>query len=374
MGRDILHIITSNSFFNKMVIESFDRIFPHNNEYLFCGSYEDSDVKFDNVKYISFFSKEFNSLELSKYKIIVIHHLNFYKAKLINKLPDNVLVVWICWGGDAFDLPCFKNQFYTKSTISHFRLVILKEKFIQSLKSIHKSVIYRTNKNKEIYKAIERFNYIATLLPGDYELITQKLSTNAKHLNFNYYNTEVLLNNQNSSSVLSNNIIIGNSSTLTNNHIDVINILKNKKNSFGELIVPLVYGDTLYRGMLIKQFNKHFSGKTRFITKALSSDEYYSMLKTCGFAIMNHLRQQALGNILPLIGFGTKVFFNENGQLFDYLSKNGFVVFTIQNDLTQDNAFEPLTKDQILNNRNCLQKIRSAKNYFQNMNEFQSIL
>ena len=58
--------------------------------------------------------------------------------------------------------------------------------------------------------------------------------------------------------ILGNNILLGNSSTETNNHLDVLFLLQNEGIIDRKLILPLSYGSDLYRQYVVAEGRKLF--------------------------------------------------------------------------------------------------------------------
>jgi len=88
----------------------------------------------------------------------------------------------------------------------------------------------------------------------------------------------------------------------------------------------------------------------------MSFDEYLMTISTCSFVVMPHKRQQGLGNIIVLMNLGAKIFLDKENLLYDYLKKQGFIIFTLE-DINEHNFNNKLTEQQIINNRNLLFEI-----------------
>jgi hypothetical protein len=84
--------------------------------------------------------------------------------------------------------------------------------------------------------------------------------------------------------------------------------------------------------------------------------DYNNYLEQCGIVIMNHYRQQAVGNVLTMLWMGAKVYLDERNSLYHYLKRIGVYVFSIQKDLHEDNPdlFLLLNVEERNENRNIL--------------------
>jgi len=87
-------------------------------------------------------------------------------------------------------------------------------------------------------------------------------------------------------------------------------------------------------------------------------EQYIKKLQGCGIVIMNHYKQQAVGNILMMLWLGSKVYLNESNTIYHYLKRIGIKIFSIDNDLIRDNhlALMNLSQDEIDQNRSILKK------------------
>ncbi|MBK7480393.1 MAG: hypothetical protein IPI69_12210 [Bacteroidales bacterium] len=90
---------------------------------------------------------------------------------------------------------------------------------------------------------------------------------------------------------------------------------------------------------------------------------YTRTLQSCGIAIMNHYRQQAVGNILMMIWLGSKVYLSPLSTLYTYLKRIGIKVFSIEQDLVSDNpeALINLSVEDANRNRIILREEFSEK-------------
>ena len=130
------------------------------------------------------------------------------------------------------------------------------------------------------------------------------------------------------------NILLGNSGSIMNNHIEAFDILKKEEIGDKKIIVPLSYGDSEYTKTIIKKGKEIFGDKFIPLTKFIPREEYNKITLSCSIVFMNHYRQQAMGNILTAIWLGSKVYMNNSTTSYKYLSRIGIKINSIQ-DLQQ---------------------------------------
>jgi hypothetical protein len=80
---------------------------------------------------------------------------------------------------------------------------------------------------------------------------------------------------------------------------------------------------------------------------------YVQIIKSCGYAIMGHLIQQAVGNVVMMIWLGAKVFFLKKSPVYEFLAKKGAHIYLLNNATKED--FEcRLSTEKIVANRKML--------------------
>ncbi len=113
--------------------------------------------------------------------------------------------------------------------------------------------------------------------------------------------------------------MVGNSATLTNQHLKIFRKIKSLKLKNVKIYCPLSYGDCTYRDKVIKNGNFLFGNFFVPLVDIMSIEAYYSFLESIDVAIFDTERQQAMGNILELLFLGKKIFLNKESTSFDFL-------------------------------------------------------
>lgn len=184
------------------------------------------------------------------------------------------------------------------------------------------------------------------------------LSPTVSHICMTYYPLEYIFKGIENIKVNGNNILLGNSSSSSNNHLEAFNILKSFNLDDKNIIVPLSYGDKRY-GETITEIGKTLFGKNlQSLFDFMPLDKYTILLSSCNVVVMNHYRQQAVGNIIAMLWMGAKVYLDEQNTFYHYLRRIGIEVFSIKADLKVDNplALVGLSDYQIDQNRKILQR------------------
>ena len=102
---------------------------------------------------------------------------------------------------------------------------------------------------------IERIDYFAPVLEYEYELVRKALSFRnfPEYIYFNYGSLEKhLIKSFNQKNVNGDNILVGNSATDTNNHIEIFDLLNTLVlGDSTKIICPLSYGNETYKKNII---------------------------------------------------------------------------------------------------------------------------
>ena len=170
---------------------------------------------------------------------------------------------------------------------------------------------------------------------------------------FSYYPIEFIVNNEDLRAT-GNSILLGNSASYTNNHLELMHFLKEIGVNDRTLKVPLSYGNSRYAKKIEKKGSSLFGSNFVAIKDYLSLEEYNKCIASCEVVVMNHLRSQGLGSTLAAIYMGARVFLNET-EIYRFFNSIGCKVFAIKDDLEdQLKHGSPLTKETINRNRKLI--------------------
>lgn len=276
--------------------------------------------------------------------------------KIFNYIPKDKIVIWWAWGYDLYgndrfiSIPLYKPL--TKKIMRTRPQTIIK-KIADRLKEIPFIIDLKRGSRR---KAIRRIDYFQPVLHCEYEMMKQVKGFNAKE--FYYPGASSLIeysNNKNKNG----NILVGNSASMTNNHLDVWDKIEEYVPFDKTAIFPVNYGDMVYAkqvSTIIGQTTRH----VRFLTNYLDAKEYYAILDSCSFAVFGVLRQEAMGNIFYCLARGIKVFLFEDSVPYNYLKSNGCYIYSIDS-MNKDSFKIPLTDEEAYHNYEVLKDIFELK-------------
>jgi hypothetical protein len=151
-------------------------------------------------------------------------------------------------------------------------------------------------------------------------------------------------------------VVIGNSATPECNHIDAFSAVAGFE---GEVVVPLSYGDPLYRDAILQAGRSNFGLRCRPLIDYMAADAYADLIAGSSHLVVNHLRQQGLTNILIALQAGTRVVMQQRNPLFPYLTALGLQIDDIADGLNT----APLAEGVVESNRQALEAVFGAANH-----------
>lgn len=224
-----------------------------------------------------------------------VDRLLYFNQELLKKC------YWVMWGGD----------FYFPKTRSKIR-----------------------------HEVIKNMGHFITYIKGDYELAQKWYGAKGKyHECFMYPSNLYKEYDIKQKEHTTTNIQLGNSADPTNNHIDVLNQLIKYKNEDIKIFAPLSYGDQKYAQDVIKKGKELFGDKFIPLIEFTPFEKYLEFLADIDIALFAHKRQQAMGNIITLLGLGKKVYMRSDitpWQLFDSLDVKVYDIANIEMDVVDE--------------------------------------
>lgn len=344
----ILHITKDDKFFDRLItaFDSDKRVESR------CVVINELKKPF---KYITFKDRVISVtiaelkriLKEGNYDAVYYHSIPETVWRTVLWIPREKKIIWWSWGYDLYRsrLPYFRPLFtlklYKKQTDSYYNenydvsecppnglfkrlLALMKSRYLERCRR----------------QALSRIDYYIPVIPEEYELLKNQYSFEAKQFANPW--TENDTNFKPSSDyVIPGNILLGNSASISNNHLDVWKSLMNAELCNRTIIIPVNYGNVQYRDFLKRAITSE-SNKIVFLQELLSYDEYNKMLDSCRFALFGVIRQQALGNVELCLKRGIKMFFFEDSMVYRFLKNIGCYVYTIER-LNQTEISTPLS-------------------------------
>ena len=245
---------------------------------------------------------------------------------------------WILWGADLYAY--IDYNLYSPET----KIVLNKNKKIENspinrvFRSVYHKVMLIIRK-----KFLQSLDKIMTWNKGDYELACEHYQITPQHIECSYNfglkkNLQLKSRNKDSKEKI---ILVGNSGDPSNNHIDIYKALANIEGEF-KVLSFLTYGNPVYIEKIIDIGYEILGAKFIPITDHMNREDYFNFIEAIDVVIMNHYRQQGVGNIVAFLQKGKKVYMNDFVTTFEHFKSNGVKVFSISEML------DVLTIDELL--------------------------
>lgn len=383
MDKPVLHLLHPDIKTVEYFLTFFEELYPNRNRYLAITNNEKARENLLKSKYSSYIevvyenNKDFYSLigDWHDYRVVITHSISPFEAQLIKEIPLQIKVGWTLFGYEVYNFfPLIRNKILLPKTSAEFLPQGLKSKIVRTITYQHIcKFIGKYHLANSMQKALDRVDVfgVTNLKEGQY--IINTLGLNCIYKQYFTYDLNTILGNTDITTRCSGqNILLGNSSSLTNNHLEALQLLSKQSLGTRKVITPLSYGSEEYGDKIILYGNRLLGDNFQPLTNFLHKEEYNTILLSCSVAIMNHLRQQALGNIISLLWFGTKVFLNEANPVYQYFSDINVKVFSIQKDLKIDfqAAIISLPEKDVAHNRAILSKIFSKEAVLEKNRQF----
>ena len=185
----------------------------------------------------------------------------------------------------------------------------------------------------------KRVPYISTFSDGDWALVQEWYGAKGKNLKVSYplagCNKELVESLhavQKTGDTV--NIIIGNSATATNQHIEALDMLSHFKEQNIRIHLPLNYGLGDYKTYAQKVIDHAVSvfGEEKVcpLTEKLSGEDYLRYLNQMDVGLFNNNRQQAMGNITQCVLCGAKVYIRKDTNMWEHYRNLGCSLYDIE--------------------------------------------
>lgn len=177
-----------------------------------------------------------------------------------------------------------------------------------------------------IHRAAARTDLFSAPIPSDLEIFRRRFPEfNGEYSQLSYASIEHTFTGM-AGVDKPRDIQVGNSATFSNNHLDIFGLLAELDLNDRRIVVPLSYGDAAYRDAIVERGERTLGAAFVPLLNFMPLDEYLATISTCNVVIMNHRRQQAVGNVCAAIYGGAHVYLDSSNPLLQFLRSLGTVV------------------------------------------------
>ncbi len=365
----ILHLMPNEKFILNFIqsVEDFGDVKKNR----FIVRDKNKKIEDPRIEYVGLNDKKLSGIvcSLEKKDQLIIHFLDYQVSKWLSKQNLNATIKWIFYGAEFYKLLNYKDSTFTlfdpltKQVVdNHEDKNIWWNNFLTpSVKRIYDHQKF-DRQLKYIKKFIHKIDSIYHFNPFEVDLINNFFCSKIKFQEFAYTNFHTFVNTKEhadfeetqrpeTSSKEEINLLIGNSSSYSNNHLDVFEKVppSNKINVYS----ILSYGKKEYCNYLIKKGKNKFGNHFYPITDFYTYEKYFELLDKMDACVMGQNRAQAAGGIFIQLFQGKKIFLKKNNPLYQLLHSIGIEIYRIDL-LNLDNLTKNLDLKTKIKNRKIL--------------------
>lgn len=356
MSYRLLHIMPDEKVIDTFV-SLMEEVYPGESLFAVYGkSPEPQRVQpSPNVVYFRLGSRAFRHFlrNTSSFSRVILHSVDTQRDLLALRHPD---ITGLFWGADLYESLLAHKGFkiyIDEEAVWRVRAGKIPIFLYKAAIAVRDNVYYRRERSllnrlsrlgaqscdRELFYQYFPQYHFKTLTPG-----------------FTYYPIEKMIDPTQMDSVCSgSNIWVNNSPAPNGNHVSVYQLLSSFTSNF-KVITPLSYGDPRFMRYFEEQGRALLGDRFVPLLEFLPHDQYYSLFLSANSFIFGHLRQCGYGNVLVSLYFGAKCFFYKKNPLFEELKRRSFVVFSIEDDLTETFAMTPLPELERKHNRETVMR------------------
>lgn len=337
-----IHIIAPDPKFPNLIHRLFTTHAGHvTHKFIIISAEPNNNFLGDHFSYVKNAKEIKNIVNFEQCDGILLHGILTKAAPFLNDIPNKIKVAWFIWGYEIYRAAYPKNNGLLDPLTAAYAFPKQKAQST-TLREILNRISNRGRKEarrkKEARTIIRKIDYVVTQLKEEFSMLEKMgyLTDTNDWIDAPVLELSDLVGQSNSSSPISGeDIQVGNSATVTNNHIDVFKKLASFELEERKVIVPLSYGKDDYRDYVLEKGREILGEHFYPITDFKPLDEYLSLFKHCSISIFNHHRQQAVGNIIAALWQGRTVYLGQSPILDDF-KRRGLPAHSFKTDFTLD--------------------------------------
>jgi dTDP-N-acetylfucosamine:lipid II N-acetylfucosaminyltransferase len=266
---------------------------------------------------------------------IVAHSMTTIFANAIRRAPERARVAWLGWGYDYYPLltpqlgPALLSQ--TRALVGADDVEAPQEKTMA-------------------LTAIAPCLHSFCVLPPEVPLLRRAVpGLVAAHHELPLFTTEDVFE-RGAASMDGPDVLVGNSATASNNHVEAFELLRGRVKD-ARVIAPLSYGNLNYGRQVAEVGARLFGERFDPLMQWMPIDEYNRRIGSCGFVMMNHRRQQAVGNIGAALFKGATVYLRPENPLASFYRELGIHLRSTDELTAGSSPLAPLAEAERAANR-----------------------
>ena len=255
----IAHLI-NDSPYSVMIADYYEQALAASVEQDFYHFSTGEKVKYLNPRASQTSVGDFDFSCLALYDIVIVNGLNL-KLGYLNACKG--LKVWSVWGTEVYCSHYFHRNFFTGRSLysrkTKRHLLNTPRAIFQGLKSDARYIKNAAEKKK----ALSEYDVCLCIFEEEFELIKSRLDLQQLlYWSLSVVPLESLVDVTTAPVALNGgNILLGNSATPENNHVDIIDLLVENSSENVKIICPLSYGNKEYAATISKYGREHLGDR-----------------------------------------------------------------------------------------------------------------
>lgn len=341
-----LHLIPADNKFDRLIRAQFEDALPGQHVYAYIGS-RDGFLPRDGFRHL----KDPGDLrdllqERTDWEGVTVNGMILAASKYVDEIPADLKIAWFLWGHEYYSHWC---PFYAKL----FGPGTLRAATPWWKHKLRPLVWRLKGRRADFKRVLSRYDFCVCLLRAEFEMLEKEgLTTGMTYIEGAVAALSGFLSDDTLCDENARNIQVGNSASFTNNHIEAFEKLAKLDLSGRKVIVPLSYGSQECREFVLSAGERILGEHFQPLVDFMPLEEYLETVSSCGTVIMNHNRQQALGNIFASLWRGARVYLNDT-VVYRGLTQMGFEVNRIDSELGD---FSPMPSETVIAHRTLLKK------------------
>ena len=289
--------------------------------------------------------------KLAEADAVVIHRLKGANLDWIQRIPDNVPVVWATWGDDYYRVLRSLNRSLFLPWTAVLNVALGKMSITaQRLGSVFGGA------EKRFTQACQRVDAVSTLM-GENAPFFGVFSDPKPRTYPSFYNPTPPESDVQWCTEVPGRVLLGTNASNTSNHLDLIHRLRRARPpQHVRFCAGLSYGSARYGkaiDVLGARLLSHWEGQFDHLPR----QAYGDWLCTHNVLVMNNVRTQGTGVLVMALWYGMRVVVRPDAHITPFLNAHGFAFDCLPAHGWHDEFYAPLNAQERAHNRDLAARV-----------------
>lgn len=256
--------------------------------------------------------------------LAVFHSVGEFAAQALLRCPPGPARMWSGWGGDYYGSDLFPHAGLLGPQTARFA------RQHRTLRAQLGWFRLRYRATRPLHAAARATDLFSAPIPEDLRVFRRRFGGfRGDYAQLNYASVEDTFA-PGTTPVAGDDILLGNSAALSNNHLELLELLSRRPLAGRRVVAPLSYGDPGYADAVSARGRELFGSDFLPLRDFLPLGEYVEIISRCGLVLMGHRRQQGIGNVATAMWSGAAVVLDARSPLTRFLRTRGAELTTLQ--------------------------------------------